>query len=101
MTGHLLQVGGAYLVNASFHALYIKYAHNGEEYLESEYFRFIYPGISLKQARLDSTNLYGMLLSINKKDRERIFILKYEASQDRIMVWIEFFKENDNNKEKS
>ena len=31
-TGHLLQVGGAYLVNSSFYTLYTKYTQSGEDY---------------------------------------------------------------------
>ena len=37
-----------------------------------------------------------MLVSSNKKDGERKFILKYEASQDGIMAWIEFLRDYDN-----
>ena len=84
-------------MNASFHASYAKYIQNGEDYLESEDFRLMYPDISLLQARLDRTYLYGMLVSSNKKDGEREFILKYEASQDGIMAWIEFLRDYDNN----
>ena len=90
---HLLQVGGAYLVNSLFHTSYTKYALNGEDYLESEDFRMMYPDIFLKQARLDRTYLYGMLISSNKKNGEKKFILKYEASQDGIMAWIEFLRD--------
>ena len=38
-----------------------------------------------------------MLVSSNKKDWESMFKLKYEASQDRIMAWIEFFRDYDSN----
>ena len=84
--GHLLQVGDAYLVNSSFRTSYIKYAQNGDDYLESEDFKMMYPAISLIQARRDRTYLYGMLVSSNKKDGERKCILEYEASQDGIMA---------------
>ena len=97
ITGHLLQVGAAYMVDSSFHMSYSKYAKLGSDYLESEDFRLTYPDITLKQARLDRTYLYGMLISSNRKDGERKFILKYEASQDGIAAWIEFLRDYDNN----
>ena len=97
ITGHLLQVGAGYMVDTAFHSSYVKYAKLGSDYLESEDFRVTYPDISLKQARLDRTYLYGMLISSNRKDGERKFILKYEGSQDGIAAWIEFLRDYDNN----
>ena len=91
ITGHLLQVGGAYFVNSSFHASYAKYAHNGEDYLESKDFKLMYPYISLLQPQLDRTYVYEIPVSSNKKDGERKFICKYEASQDEVITWIKFF----------
>ena len=57
----------------------------------------MYPDITLKQARLNKTYLYGILVSSNKKDGEEKFILKYETSQDGIMEWIKFLSNYDNN----
>ena len=85
-TGHLLQVGGTYLVNFSFHTSYTIYAQDGELYLNSKKFRMMYPDISNKQARLDRTYLYIMLVSSNIKDVERKFILKNEASHNGMMA---------------
>ena len=68
-----------------------------ENYLKSEDFRMMYPDISLKQARLDRTYLYDMTVGCNEKDGERMFILKYKASQDEIMAWNEFLRDYDSN----
>jgi hypothetical protein len=97
ITGHLLQVGAGYLVDSNFHQSYTTYAKVGDDYLESEAFRVKYPDISLAQARLDRTYLYGMLISSNRKDGERKIILKYEHNQDGIAAWIEFIRDYDNN----
>ena len=51
--------------------------------------------MSLKQARLDRTYLYVLLVVFIKKNDERKLILKYEASQDEIMAWIELFRDYD------
>ena len=80
----MLQFKGAYLINSSFHTSYTKYAQNGEDYLVSEDFRLMYPGISLKQARLDRTYLHSVLVSSSKKEWGTSSY--YEASQDGIMV---------------
>ena len=97
ITGHLLQVGAAYLVDTAFHMSYMKYFKAGNDYLESEDFHVMYPDITIKQARIDRTYLYGMLISSNQQDGEQKFILKYESSQDGIAVWIKFLKDYDNN----
>ena len=94
---HLLQNGGDYLVDHSFHLSYLKYAKLGEDYLESEDFRVTYPDIAIKQARIDRKYLYGMLVSSNWKDGEQKFIFKYADSQDGIAAWIEFLRDYDNN----
>ena len=60
-------------MNSTFHASYAKYAHNGEDYLESGDFRLMYSRISLLQAQLDRTYLYGMLVSSNKKDEKKSY----------------------------
>ena len=39
-----------------------------------------------------------MLVSSNKKDGEKKFILKYDVSQDGIMAWTEFLRGYDNKK---
>jgi hypothetical protein len=59
ITGHLMQVGAAYMVNQAFHYSYMKYLHLDQDYLESEDFRIGYPDVGLRQARLDRTYLYG------------------------------------------
>ena len=92
-----MQVGAGYLVNPVFHASYLKYAEQKEDYSESESFRMNYPDISLRQARVDRTYLYGVLISSNKNDGERKFIIKYEAGQGKILAWIEFLKDYDYN----
>ena len=97
ITGHLLQNGAAYLVDHSFHLSYSKYSKVGEDYLESEDFRVTYPDVTIKQARIDKTYLYGMLMSSNRKDGKQKIILKYETSQDGIAAWIEFIRDYDNN----
>ena len=94
--GHLLQVGAGYMVNPTFHESYLQYADAEADYLESEDFKLTYPEIPLLQAKLDRAYLYGMLISSNRKDGERKFILKYERIQDRLMAWIEFLKDYDN-----
>ena len=82
----MLQVGAGYLVNPIFHASYLKYAEHKEDYLESESLRKNYLDISLRQAKVDRTYLYKVLISSNKNDGERKFILKYETNQGRIFA---------------
>ena len=94
--GHLLMAGAQYLVDAQFHASYLKYKENGLDYLESEDFRLSHPDVSLAQACMDRAYFFGMLLCSNKNG-ERKFLLKYSTSQDGILTWYEFFRDYDNN----
>ena len=88
--------GAQYLVNPQFHASYLKYQENGQDYLESEDFRVTYPDVSLAQARMDQGYFFGMLMCSNKNG-ERKFLLKYSSTQDGIFTWIEFLRDYDNN----
>ena len=56
-----------------------------------------YPDILHRQARLDWTYLYGVLIVSNQNDGEREFILKYKTCQDKMLVCIEFLKDYDYN----
>src|SRR5688572_28816912 len=96
ITEYLLQSGGSYLVDHAFHASYIIYTKVGEDYLESVDFRITYPVITIKQARIDRTYLYGVLVSSNRYDGEQKILLKYEMTQE-IAAWIEFLKDYDHN----
>ena len=95
--GLLLQNGGSYLIDHTFHISYTKYAILGEDYLESEDFRVTYPDITAQQARIDRLYLYGVLVSSNRKDGEQKILLKYKPTQDGIAAWIEFLRDYDNN----
>lgn len=95
--GHLLQNGGGYLVNQTFHISYHKYAKQGENYLESEDFRMNYPDITTMQAKIDRSYLYGILISTNRIDGEQRILIKYETSHDGIAAWVEFLRDYDNN----
>jgi hypothetical protein len=96
ITGHMLQMGAAYLVNSDFHHSYVRYLLANMDYLDSEDFRLAYPEVSPAQACLDRTYLYGMLLSSNRNG-ERKFLLKYSRTQDGISTWIDFLQDYDNN----
>ena len=86
ITGHLLQVGAAYLVNSVFRQSYVKYLMDETDYLESEGFRISYPEVTAAQAKLDRTYLYVMLISSNRRDGEGKFILKYHFPQDVLLL---------------
>jgi len=87
ITGHLLQVGAGYLVHHDFQTSYLKYLANGTDYLDSEDYAISYPDISMAQAKLDRTYLYGMLVSSNRRDGgERKLLLKHQRTHDGILA---------------
>jgi hypothetical protein len=88
--GHILQVGGGYLINKEFIKKYKIFAERGEDYFMSGSFTEDYCDVSSSQACLDRTYLYGMLLSSNRRGGERHILLKYKNKHDGIMAWIEF-----------
>jgi hypothetical protein len=88
--GHILQVGGGYLINKEFIKKYKIFAERGEDYFMSGSFTEDYCDISSSQACLDRTYLYGMLLSSNRRGGERNILLKYKNKHEGIMAWIEF-----------
>jgi hypothetical protein len=84
--GHLMQVGADYLVNQNFLSKYS--ATSRGEYFYTEEFYSLY-GISVPQAKLDRSYLYGLLTTTNRNKENKI-LLKERSSMDGMYAWAKF-----------